>query len=68
MNLIGGRWVPARSGRTMEDRNPADGDDKLGDVARSDSEDVAAAVDKTGRIAASGFSNGGLHAFLLTPG
>ena len=45
MNLIGGRWVPARSGRTMDDRNPADGDDVLGEVARSDADDVAAAVD-----------------------
>ncbi len=45
MNLIGGRWVAARSGRTMEDRNPADNDDILGEVARSDREDVAAAVD-----------------------
>jgi alpha-ketoglutaric semialdehyde dehydrogenase len=45
MNLIGGRWVPARSGRTMEDRNPADGDDVLGEVARSDATDVGAAVD-----------------------
>src|ERR1041384_7920465 len=45
MNLIGGRWVAARSGRTMEDRNPADGDDVLGEVARSDAADVAGAVD-----------------------
>ncbi|MBA3653960.1 MAG: aldehyde dehydrogenase family protein [Actinobacteria bacterium] len=44
MNLIGGQWLPARSGRTMEDRNPADGDDVLGDVARSDGDDVDAAV------------------------
>jgi aldehyde dehydrogenase (NAD+) len=44
MNLIGGRWVAAKSGRTMEDRNPADGDDLLGEVARSDATDVADAV------------------------
>ena len=44
MNLIGGRWVPARSGRTMEDRNPADADDLVGTVARSDADDVADAV------------------------
>jgi aldehyde dehydrogenase (NAD+) len=44
MNLIAGSWVPARSGRTMEDRNPADGDDFLGEVARSDADDIAAAV------------------------
>src|SRR5438552_1462092 len=45
VNFIGARWVPARSGRKMEDRNPADGDDVLGEVARSDADDVAAAVD-----------------------
>jgi aldehyde dehydrogenase (NAD+) len=45
MNFIGGRWVPARSGRTMEDRNPADESDLLGEVARSDAVDVADAVE-----------------------
>ncbi|HEX7168486.1 MAG TPA: aldehyde dehydrogenase family protein [Acidimicrobiales bacterium] len=44
MNFIGGRWVPARSGRTMEDRNPADHDDLLGEVACSDAADVDDAV------------------------
>jgi acyl-CoA reductase-like NAD-dependent aldehyde dehydrogenase len=44
VNYIGGQWVPARAGRTMEDRNPADAADLLGEVARSDSDDVAAAV------------------------
>ena len=44
MNYIGGQWVPARAGRTMEDRNPADAADRLGEVARSDADDVAAAV------------------------
>ena len=44
MNFIAGRWVPARSGRTMEDRNPADADDLLGEVARSDAADIADAV------------------------
>jgi aldehyde dehydrogenase (NAD+) len=33
----------------MEDRNPADGDDLLGEVARSDEADVAAAVDAAAR-------------------
>ena len=37
--------MPARSGRTMEDRNPADGDDLLGEVARGDAADVGDAVD-----------------------
>src|ERR1700694_888544 len=45
MNFIGGKWVPARSGRTMEDRNPADAEDLLGEVARSDAADVADAVE-----------------------
>jgi len=44
LNYIGGQWVPARAGRTMEDRNPADLTDLLGEVARSDADDVAAAV------------------------
>ncbi len=45
MNFIGGKWVPARSGRTMEDHNPADETDVLGEVARSDGVDVADAVE-----------------------
>ena len=44
VNYIGGQWVPARAGRTMEDRNPADRADLLGEVARSDADDVEAAV------------------------
>jgi acyl-CoA reductase-like NAD-dependent aldehyde dehydrogenase len=44
VNYIGGQWVPALADRTMEDRNPADAADLLGEVARSDSDDVAAAV------------------------
>ena len=44
MNFIAGQWVPARSGRTMEDRNPADADDLLGEVARSDAADIDDAV------------------------
>jgi aldehyde dehydrogenase (NAD+) len=49
VHFIGGRWVPARSGRTMEDRNPADADDLLGEVARGDADDVAAAVEAAAR-------------------
>lgn len=45
MNFIGGKWVPARSGRTMVDRNPADLDDVLGEVASSGAEDIADAVE-----------------------
>ena len=43
-NLIGGRWVAAKSGRTFDDRNPANGE-VLGAFPASDAEDVAAAVD-----------------------
>src|SRR3954454_21536697 len=44
MNFIGGKWVAARSGRTMDDRNPADNDDLLGEVASSDGADIDDAV------------------------
>jgi acyl-CoA reductase-like NAD-dependent aldehyde dehydrogenase len=43
-NLIGGEWLPAASGRTFEDRNPADRDDLVGVLPESGKEDVEAAV------------------------
>jgi alpha-ketoglutaric semialdehyde dehydrogenase len=43
-NLIGGQWVPAVSGQTFENRNPADRDDVVGLYPRSDKRDVDAAV------------------------
>jgi acyl-CoA reductase-like NAD-dependent aldehyde dehydrogenase len=43
-NYIGGRWVPAASGRTFENRNPADRDDLIGHFADSSREDVEKAV------------------------
>ncbi len=43
-NLIDGRWVPARSGKTFENRNPADHEDLVGLFADSDENDVYAAV------------------------
>jgi alpha-ketoglutaric semialdehyde dehydrogenase len=43
-NFIGGRWVPAASGRTTENRNPADQDDLIGTFADSGAEDVEKAV------------------------
>jgi acyl-CoA reductase-like NAD-dependent aldehyde dehydrogenase len=43
-NLIGGKWVAAKSGRTFENRNPADGDDLVGVFPASGREDVEAAV------------------------
>src|SRR5712692_9266163 len=43
-NLVGGRWVPAASGQTFEDRNPADRDDVIGLFPRSGKADVDVAV------------------------
>ena len=43
-NLIGGKWVAARSGKTIENRNPARPDDLVGTFPDSSSEDVDAAV------------------------
>ena len=43
-NWIGGKWVPAASGQTFEDRNPADRDEVVGLFPKSDKRDVDAAV------------------------
>ena len=43
-NFIGGEWLPAASGRTIEDRSPADRDDLVGVFPSSDKSDVDAAV------------------------
>ena len=43
-NLIGGEWVEARSGRTFENRNPADTNDVVGIFPASDTSDVDDAV------------------------
>jgi acyl-CoA reductase-like NAD-dependent aldehyde dehydrogenase len=43
-NWIGGEWVPAASGKTFENRNPADKDDLVGVYPMSDERDVNAAV------------------------
>ena len=43
-NFIGGRWVPAASGKTFENRNPADKDEVVGVFAESGPRDVDAAV------------------------
>ncbi len=44
-NFIGGRWVEPRSGRMLENRNPANTDELIGVFAASDERDVAAAVE-----------------------
>ena len=43
-NYIGGEWLPAASGGTLEDRNPADRDDLVGVFPESGREDVESAV------------------------
>ncbi len=44
-NYVGGQWVPAASGRTFIDLNPADHDDTLGTFPSSAGQDVARAVE-----------------------
>lgn len=43
-NLIGGKWSTAGSGKTFENRNPANQDDLIGHFPSSGPEDVDAAV------------------------
>jgi aldehyde dehydrogenase (NAD+) len=43
-NYIGGEWAPAASGKSFENRNPADRDDLVGVFPESGREDVDAAV------------------------
>src|SRR5262245_58799688 len=51
-NFIAGQWVSAASGKTFENRNPADTRDLIGRFPDSDARDVDAAV----RSAANGFA------------
>ncbi len=44
-NYINGEWVPARSGKAMEDRNPANTDELVGIFPASAEEDVNDAVE-----------------------
>src|SRR6185436_2192129 len=50
-NFIGGAWVPAESGDTFENRNPADTRDLIGRFPKSSARDVVRAV----RSAKTGF-------------
>ncbi|HEX9149246.1 MAG TPA: aldehyde dehydrogenase family protein [Thermoanaerobaculia bacterium] len=43
-NFIDGEWMPSASGRTLDNRNPADSDDLVGVFPESGREDVEAAV------------------------
>jgi alpha-ketoglutaric semialdehyde dehydrogenase len=44
-NYVGGKWMPARSGRTYEKRNPANPSEIVGEFPASSEEDVVAAVE-----------------------
>ena len=44
-NYINGEWVPARSGKAIEDRNPANTDELVGMFPASTTEDVNLAID-----------------------
>ncbi len=44
-NLIGGQWVPSRTGKTFLNINPADHSDIVGEFQSSAAEDVSDAVD-----------------------
>jgi aldehyde dehydrogenase (NAD+) len=48
-NLIDGEWVPARGGRSFEDRNPADARRVVAEFPDSGPDDVAAAVESAAR-------------------
>lgn len=52
-NLIDGAWVPARSGKTFEDRNPAKWSEVVGIFPRSGPEDIEDAVAAALRAASS---------------
>lgn len=43
-NLINGQWVPAQSGETFEDRNPARNSEVVGVFAKSGKPDIEAAI------------------------
>lgn len=44
LNLIAGKWVPARSGKSFENTSPADRGDVIGTFPDSDHRDVEAAI------------------------
>src|SRR5437667_910555 len=48
-NYVDGRWVPSSSGKTFENRNPADCEDLVGTFQESNADDLNAAVDAADR-------------------
>ena len=53
LNLIGGKWLPSRSGKCFENRNPARNSDLIGTFPDSGPEDVDSAVQAASRAFAS---------------
>ena len=49
LNLIGGKWLPSRSGKSFENRNPARTSDLIGTFPDSGPEDVDSAVQAASR-------------------
>ncbi len=48
-NFIDGQWIPSRSGRVFENRNPADRDDLIGLFQESTKDDANAAIEAAAR-------------------
>jgi aldehyde dehydrogenase (NAD+) len=48
-NYINGEWVASKSGKTFENRNPANNDDLVGTFQESNADDLNAAVDAADR-------------------
>lgn len=48
-NYIDGKWVKSKTGKTFENRNPANQDDLIGIFQESSSDDVTTAVDAASR-------------------
>ncbi|HSJ31097.1 MAG TPA: aldehyde dehydrogenase family protein [Longimicrobiales bacterium] len=48
-NFIAGEWTDSASGRTFENRNPADNNDLIGEFPRSDSQDLERAIESAKR-------------------
>jgi aldehyde dehydrogenase (NAD+) len=48
-NYIDGKWIPAKRGKTFENRNPANNDDLIGTFQDSDASDVNLAVEAAHR-------------------
>src|SRR5215213_4170302 len=44
-NYVNGEWISSRTGKTFENRNPANEDDLIGTFQESNADDVNAAID-----------------------